>query len=276
MGKNNSKDWRTLPPEYQWRFCADGYLAHPDGTIKSVDRWMNGPHGEMRLIKGKILKPIKDKNGYLVVTLSKDNKGKTYKVHRLVAQTFLPNPDNLPCINHIDEDKTNNRVENLEFCTYQYNNAYGTRIEKIKKKLRGRFLNRKDTSKSVVGIEPTTGKVVIEFPSTREAERNGYSKGAIAGCCRGDKGYRTYKGLIWIYKDNIPYQEELERKIEELKDIQDTTPKTVQAINPNTDKVVMEFSSTREADRNGYCRGNVSACCLGKRKTYKGLIWQYK
>lgn len=76
--------------------------------------------------KEMLLKPSLISSGYYVVTLySKENRRK-YQVHRLVATAFIENPNNLPCVNHKDENKLNNCVENLEWCTYQYNNNYGT------------------------------------------------------------------------------------------------------------------------------------------------------
>lgn len=70
-------------------------------------------------------------NRYLKVALFKNGKRKYYSVHRLVAEAFIPNPNNLPIVNHKDEDKTNNRMDNLEWCTYKYNANYGTRNNKI-------------------------------------------------------------------------------------------------------------------------------------------------
>ena len=85
--------------------------------------------------KGKILTPGKDKDGYSIVSLYKNKIKKTNKVHRLVAQAFLSNPDNLPQVNHKDENKLNNCVENLEWCSVEYNINYGTRNERTRKKL---------------------------------------------------------------------------------------------------------------------------------------------
>lgn len=165
------------------------YEVSTNGQVKSLERI--SPQGH--LLKERILKPAKDRGGYLRVVLCKDGKSKHYLIHRLVAEAFLDNPDNLPCVNHRDEDKTNNRANNLEFCTHQYNNTFGTRIERVSKK----------ESKSVIGINPDNGEIVIEFQSTMEAGRNGFSQGTVAACCRGVKRYKTYKGLIWRYRDDF-------------------------------------------------------------------------
>ena len=77
-----------------------------------------------------------DKSGYYRVILSKNNKSKNYLVHRLVAQTFISNPNNLPQVNHKDENKMNNNVDNLEWCTRSYNCQYGTRTKRIAEKTR--------------------------------------------------------------------------------------------------------------------------------------------
>lgn len=83
--------------------------------------------------KPYLRKLSKSKKGYLRVNLSKDKKYKYYSVHRLVAEAFIPNPDNLPQINHKDEIRTNNRVDNLEWCTSKYNCNYGHHCENVSK-----------------------------------------------------------------------------------------------------------------------------------------------
>lgn len=140
------------------------------------------------LITGKILRSKKDKDGYLQVGLWKDGKRKMYYVHRLVAQAFLNPVVGKDCVNHLDEVKDSNHYSNLEYCTHKENCNYGTRNERMVGAL----------SKPVVGINPNTGKVVVEFPSTMEAGRNGYDHGTVAACCRGEK--KHHHGLIWQYK----------------------------------------------------------------------------
>ena len=95
------------------------------GRVRSLDRIDCAG----RRLKGKILSP-EVARGYVQVQLWKEGKLKWFKVHRLVAQTFIHNPEGLPQINHKDEDKTNNIVDNLEYCDGKYNMNYGTRIER--------------------------------------------------------------------------------------------------------------------------------------------------
>lgn len=226
------------------------YQVSIDGDVKSLDRWANG--------KEKILKSKIGSSGYLLVGLRKDGKSKSFLVHRLVAQAWIPNPDNLPCVNHKDENPSNNRVENLEWCTYEYNLNYGTAQQRRAEK----------QSKAVVGIKPDTGEVVAEFPSAAEAGRNGYQD--VSRCCLGKS--KTCKGLIWYYKGTS--DEEINRRIAEYRHNEEIT-KPVVALDM-LGRIIHAFSSTAEAGRNGYNQGNVVSCCRGKLKTYKGLIWQYQ
>lgn len=89
---------------------------------------------------GKIMKPYKDTKGYLQIDLQLDGRKrqnrKHFAVHRLVAQAFIPNPDNLPQVNHKDENKENNHIDNLEWCTNEYNATYGTHVERVMEKIR--------------------------------------------------------------------------------------------------------------------------------------------
>lgn len=137
----------------------------------------------------KILKPQKDGSGYLQVQLWRNGKMKAFKVHRLVAEAFLPNPLGLPEINHKDEDKTNNIVSNLEWASRWDNMHYGTLYER--------------TSKSVEASRFSDFRTIeLRFASTKEAGRNGYSSGNVSACCRGcycSEENNKYKGLYWRF-----------------------------------------------------------------------------
>ena len=101
------------------------------GRVRSVDRLVKYSNGQIHLHKGRILSPgLVHKSGYLQVGLCNNGKTKHKMVYRLVAEGFLPNIDNLPQVNHKDENPFNNCVENLEWCTIEYNINYGTRTQK--------------------------------------------------------------------------------------------------------------------------------------------------
>lgn len=161
------------------------YMVSNLGRVKSLNYNHTGEEA--------ILKPIKLKHGYLCVHLVKNGKTFQLKVHRLVAMAFIPNPNNLPCVNHKDEDKANNCVDNLEWCTYEHNNNYGTRNKRISKKQK----NRKDCSKPILQFT-LDGAFVAEWPSLKEIERQlGLNGRHIPECCRGI--YRQSHGYVWRY-----------------------------------------------------------------------------
>lgn len=160
--------------------------------IKSLDRIVKGKNNSLRLKKGKILKLYLDKDGYQVVMLYKNGANKFCKVHRLMAQAFIPNPLNLPQVNHKDENKQNNNVENLEWCDNKYNQNYGTRNERISK------TNRHSKFCKKVYQYDLNGNLIKEWVSTKECGRNGYNQGHVAACCRGKR--KTHKGFIWSYE----------------------------------------------------------------------------
>ena len=142
--------------------------------------------------KTQILRPGVTHWGYLQVAIYKDGEQKSYKVHRLVAAAFLPNPNGLPEINHKDEDKQNNHVDNLELCDRAYNNSYGTHNARM---IRSQ-LNSPTKSKRVRCIETNT-----VYPSGGEAERKtGISRKSISSACHGK--YKTAGGFHWEFVTN--------------------------------------------------------------------------
>ena len=170
------------------------YMVSNTGKVKGLERKVKKLNG-YRTVNERILKPRKNRNGYLQLLLSKEGIRKTVLVHRLVCDAFLPNHLNLPQINHINEIKEDNRVENLEYCDARYNNNFGTRNERagisISKAKKGVF-NTKH-SKAVKCLE--TGKI---YPSLSEVQRQfGFSAGHICECCNGKRN--ICGGFHWQY-----------------------------------------------------------------------------
>ena len=104
------------------------------GSVKSLERKVQGKINK-RIVKERILKKGSDGNGYYIVNLSKENKSKCFSIHRLVANAFISNLENNPCINHINGIKTDNNVNNLEWCTYRENiqHAFDTGLNQTTK-----------------------------------------------------------------------------------------------------------------------------------------------
>lgn len=189
MEKNN-EIWRDIKgyPNYQ---------VSNLGRIKSLNYHRTG--------KEKILKSAKNSKGYLLIVLYKDGKGKTNRIHRIVASAFLPNPDNLPQVNHKDEDKTNNTIwinddgsvdlnkSNLEWCDCKYNINYGSRTKK--------------TQKLILQFSKT-GEFIKMWKSCAEIERElGLDHSSIQKCCIGKM--KTAGNYKWGYEkdyERIPFK----------------------------------------------------------------------
>ena len=180
----------------------EDYKVSNLGRILSLDYNHTG--------KPRLRNPVEMPNGYLQVGLSKNRKEKKCYVHRLVAETFLENSENLPEVNHKDEDKTNNFVflnedgsvdkekSNLEWKSHKDNMNHGTRNERA----------AKAQSKKVLQLS-LSGDLIREWPSTNECGRNGFNHGAVAACCRGELPH--YKGFLWMYADD--YKEKQFREL---------------------------------------------------------------
>ena len=138
--------------------------------------------------KERILKPRETHGGYLQVSLCKDGQIKQTYVHRLVAEAFIQNQNNLETVNHKDEVKTNNTVSNLEWMSQKDNTNYGTRNKRIAEAL----------SNQVKMFDKSTGELLAAFPSTHEAERvTGIAHPNISSCCNGK--YKSAGGYVWRY-----------------------------------------------------------------------------
>lgn len=132
--------------------------ANQFGEVRTRDRIVTCKNGSKLHVKGRVLKQLLDKDGYLYVHLKVNQKDVVLKVHRIVATCFIPNPDNLPQVNHIYCDRTNNVVSNLEWCSHEYNTWYREKY--------GKALNRPVIAVNLETLE------VLRFESQREAKRH--------------------------------------------------------------------------------------------------------
>ena len=182
------EEWRTIPG---WeRYAASTYgriLAYSSPYLQA---------GIPRCRKPQLLKPrfIKGNPGYWEVVLS-DGMGlrKAILVHRLVALTFIPNPHQYPIVNHKDEDSSNNNVDNLEWCTQQYNTNYGTHNARMAHTISATAYQKRE----VVQLS-TSNTLIAQYSSIKEAsESTGVNRGSISACCT--KHYQTGSGYIWMY-----------------------------------------------------------------------------
>ena len=170
------------------------YAVSNKGRVKSL--------GNDKSRREKILILHKDKTGYLQVHLCRNGKPKWYTVHRLVLMTFAP-CDNMKSlqVNHIDEDKTNNHLSNLEWCTCEENINHGTRTLRAAEKM--------TNGKTSIAIAQLTkeGKFVKAWKSSHDAEREcGFNPGAIIQCCKNKfhrEGNNIYKGYKWQYLHEV-------------------------------------------------------------------------
>lgn len=158
----------------------DLYEISNFGRVKSFNYMNQG--------KEKILKLHTLKYNYKQIMLQKNNIRKCFLVHRLVAEYFIPNPNNLPYVNHKDENPANNHVSNLEWCSQQYNVNYGTCIER----------RSKSQSKPVLQFD-LNDNFIREYSSIKEcAILNDFNQSHVASCCRGER--KTHKNFIFKFK----------------------------------------------------------------------------
>lgn len=150
--------------------------------------------GNIRRTKNKRLLKPRVKRHYLQVGLTKENKTRWCGLHRLVALTFIENPNNMPQVNHKDENRMNNAVDNLEWCDASYNCNYGSRNKRISEK------NKTQDNKKAVQQCDMNWNVVAVYESQKEAERaTGIDQRNISKCCRGAAHYFSAGGYKWKF-----------------------------------------------------------------------------
>ena len=168
------------------------------GRVKSLTD-KNGKNREL------ILKPRVSKNGYLYLNLWESSKGRAKKIHRMVAEAFLPNPENLPVVNHLNCVKTDNRVENLEWTTHSGNALHASQNGRLRNQwgennaMYGKHGKDNPCSKTLVQKTLDGAVVAIWENSVIAAEKLGVCRHSLTRCARGER--KSAYGYIWEYKE---------------------------------------------------------------------------
>lgn len=248
------------------------------GNVKFLDRWVEYKNGYKRFYKEELKKP-RLKNGYQFVRLSKEGKHTEISVHRLVLQTFKPNqnPELYTQINHIDENKENNKLDNLEWCTAEENNNHGTRKERAIKTRRRHFV-------PTVQLD-LKGNIINVYYQKEDIETQNKEMTFKHVARSINKEKNICYGYFWIKLDkyNELTQNELLSLINEKVEQNNfgkmhggiTQRKIVvqMDLNGNT---IKEFESVSAAARELNCHYQaISQCASGKIKTCCGYRWKY-
>lgn len=187
----------------QWK-TVEGFELYEisnTGQIRSKDRVITNGFGTFTK-KGRNLKPIDNGKGYLKINLIQNGKSKREYIHRLVAFAFIPNPENKPLINHIDNNPMNNNAINLEWCTHQENtdwmNKQG-RARRTNEWLENLHKAQKETYVAVVGENIKTGEKIY-FSKLNDVKKAGFQPSCVCYCCKGKRGMAQHKGYRWKYE----------------------------------------------------------------------------
>lgn len=186
--------------------------------IEGFDNYQISNLGRVKNIKfDRLVKPLLDNRGYIMVNLYKNGKMKRLSLHRLIAIAFIPNPENKPCIDHINTDRSDNRIENLRWCTQKENHnnplslmnhskaAKGRTVSEEQKKnqsekMKGRYKGNKWGSKKIIQLT-LDGIFVREWDAIKDAADSfGVSSSAIWNCLNGKCQVKSIKGFKWKYK----------------------------------------------------------------------------
>ena len=224
------------------------YLISDNGDVFSVR-------------SNRLLTPRVDRGGYKAIELNLNGIAKKMFVHRLVAEAFIPNPDNLPIINHKDENPRNNSVDNLEWCSYQYNTSYGTCQERRIKNTCFKRGSDNPQAKKVYQFD-MDGNLIAEYGSVIDAAiQTGLNHKSISKACNGK--LKKYSECVWSYDGTFHYD-----KVKHYKprfgairqyDLQGN--------------LIAEYNTLDEIREAGFNPQNVNRVCRGERKTYMNFIF---
>lgn len=302
--------------EEEWKDIKgyEGYYQVSNlGRVASIPRTITGKNGATYFVDGKILSATDNGHGYKTVMLNKDSKRKRLYVHRLVAESFLPNPNHLKEVNHINEIRDDNRLENLEWISTYDNRVYGNRLKKVAEALA-----------TPVKQYDLKGQYIQSFSSIKEASRKTGIADVTIGKCVNNSAISA-GGFIWrsLDDENITLlknnkfrsvdQYDLSgnylNTYETIKSASESVGSTystivnscnnigkkaggfywtwhganfehpiiiIKCLNKDTDEIIREFSDFKTAaDYANTLPSEVKRCCDGRIKTLKGFKWIY-
>lgn len=255
MSKEDQEIWKTYP---EYDFIEVSNL----GRVRTKDRTVTRSDGREQFVKGRVLKQQLQRNGYMYVGFGVNGKTVRLLTHRMVAISYVPNPNNYSEVNHKDNDRTNNVVSNLEWCTVQYNIAYrekyGVSAREATKALRH----------SVFAIDLKTGKVLRFGAQNEAAYQLGISRSSLYAVINGK---RYTAGGYWVTEDESEITEE---KIQEINAKMHLFGGVV-AVNLDNFNVLWFESQSEAALQLGVNVSHVSAVVKGKRNKAGGCWFTY-
>lgn len=255
----NAEVWKPVTEEG----FEDFYEVSNFGRIRSVDRIVESKRGPLNY-KGRIISTPLNDDGYPAFNFCYAGKKKAARVHQVVAKAFIPNPNDLPEVNHKDENKENNHVTNLEWCTREYNMNYGTGLERMKRHP-NQLKRQKESRSPIVGIK-IDDKSLIKFESISEADRNGFKRRNLWSALNGNDA--SHKGYVWCYED--------EYSIAKVKTLLNRVKVKRVAHVDDKGNVIKVLGTVKEAAKIiGVDNGRISRVCTGKHKHAKGYKLKY-
>lgn len=252
METNQEEIWKDIPG-YKGK-----YQVSNTGKIKTNQEFIKAFYSKKRM-KSNILKQS-NRLGYMVVSLNDGNKAKQYSVHRIIAFAFIENPENKPFINHKNGNKSDNRLDNLEWVTAKENSIHSVRVLKNNFNKKG---SKNPQSKTIYQYNKMGGLVRI-WGSIREAARNGYVQSGITFCLK--EPYRTHKGYLWRY-------ERIENFKIDFKIGMDRKRKRINKLD-KFGNIIKKYNSMVSAKIDGYNTTNILRS-IKYNKLYKNYYWSY-
>ena len=281
------EEWKEIDG-YEGLYCVSNF-----GRIKSIPHLIREYRGRVMYINEGIVNKSQTRDGYFSVVLTKNGLREKKLVHILVAKAFINNPNGFPCVNHKDENKRNDIVSNLEWCTYSYNNTYGTVLERRQKKCNicsnkeklnyvlTAIHNSKNnkSKKNYVGVAKIdiNWNIIEIYSSNQEAaKKNNFDRHLLIKA-KETNGVKHVKGMLFVAeskKRNYTYPKNMD--VYKNKNKTYRTKRVSQYALDGT--FLKEYSSIKDAGEyigNPSFACDIASCCKGKLRTSHGFLWRY-